>query len=75
MPNTDRDGAVAAAERLRAETSRRLQTVVPEGVTVSIGVAMTSPGVLDGRALFARADQCLYVVKSTGRNRTVCATA
>lgn len=73
MPNTDRDGALAAAERLRAETSRRLQSVVPEGVTVSIGVATSAPGVLDGRTLFANADQCLYIAKTSGRNRTVCA--
>lgn len=72
MPNTDRDGAFQAAERLRAETSRRLCGLVPEGITVSIGVAASSPGVLDARALMAAADRGLYRAKDTGRNRTVC---
>jgi diguanylate cyclase (GGDEF)-like protein len=70
MPKTDRDGAMRAAERLRAETSRRLIDLVPDGITVSIGVAAASSG-MDSHALMAAADEGLYVAKATGRNRTV----
>jgi diguanylate cyclase (GGDEF)-like protein len=71
MPNTDPPGAVQAAERLRRETSRRLRGLVPPTITVSIGVAATSHGVLDARALLGAADRGLYAAKAAGRNRTV----
>jgi diguanylate cyclase (GGDEF)-like protein len=71
MPNTDPSGAVQAAERLRSETSQRLREIVPTGVTVSIGVAATSNGVLDARALLTAADRGLYAAKAAGRNRTI----
>jgi diguanylate cyclase (GGDEF)-like protein len=74
MPNTDDDGAVHAAERLRSAVSSSLQSLVPDGLTVSIGVATTTRGVLDARALMAAADQGLYIAKDTGRDRTVCVT-
>jgi diguanylate cyclase (GGDEF)-like protein len=73
MPHTDRNGAMRAAERLRAETSRRLLDLVPDGITVSIGIATASRG-MDSHALMAAADQGLYVAKATGRNRTVCSS-
>jgi len=71
MPNTDPSGAIQAAERLRSETSQRLREIVPTGVTVSIGVAATSNGVLDARALLTAADRGLYAAKAAGRNRTI----
>jgi diguanylate cyclase (GGDEF)-like protein len=51
MPNTNPTGAVQAAERLRTETSRRLRELVSLELTVSVGVAAASHGVLDARAL------------------------
>jgi diguanylate cyclase (GGDEF)-like protein len=66
---TDRAGALAAAERLRAETARQLHDLVSGGVTVSIGVASTSRGVLDARGLLAAADRGLYAAKAAGRDR------
>jgi diguanylate cyclase (GGDEF)-like protein len=74
MPDTDRDGAVRAAERLRTETSHRLLDLVPDGITVSIGIAATAHGAADSRTLLAAADQGLYIAKATGRNRTVCSS-
>ncbi len=71
MPNTDPPGAVQAAERLRRETTRRLRGLVPPTITVSIGVAATSHGVLDARALLGAADRGLYAAKAAGRDRTV----
>ena len=39
-------------------------------ITVSVGIASYRPGE-GGTALLDRADQCMYVAKRTGRNRTV----
>jgi diguanylate cyclase (GGDEF)-like protein len=71
MPNTDAAGALRAAERLRSETSRRLRELVSFKITVSVGVAATSRGVLDARALLAAADRGLYAAKTAGRDRSV----
>ena len=71
LPNTDRAGAVQAAERLRFATGERLRELVPDGLTVSIGVAATTEGVLDARGLMAAADRGLYAAKAAGRDRSV----
>ncbi|MGI8713235.1 MAG: diguanylate cyclase [Solirubrobacteraceae bacterium] len=71
LPQTSRAGALATAERLRAETARRMRELVPEGVTVSIGVAVSSHGVLDARGLLAAADRGLYAAKAAGRDRVL----
>jgi diguanylate cyclase (GGDEF)-like protein len=69
LPHTDRLGALATAERLRSETAKRMLDLVPGGVTVSIGVADTSHGVVDARGLLAAADRGLYAAKAAGRDR------
>jgi diguanylate cyclase (GGDEF)-like protein len=71
LPQTDRDGAVQAAERLRVAAGERLAEFVPGGLTVSIGVAATAHGVLDARGLMSAADRGLYAAKAAGRNRSV----
>jgi diguanylate cyclase (GGDEF)-like protein len=72
LPSTDREGALAAAERVRLavaaamiedSSGRRLPSV-----SISVGVATLRPA--DGVAsLFARADAALYRAKEAGRNR------
>jgi diguanylate cyclase (GGDEF)-like protein len=69
LPHTSRSGALGAAERLRTETAKRMGDLVSGGVTVSIGVANTSRGVLDARGLLAAADRGLYAAKAAGRDR------
>jgi diguanylate cyclase (GGDEF)-like protein len=71
LPGTDRAGAIRAAERLRAETSRRMRGLIPEGVTVSIGVALNPESNLDAQTLLAAADRGLYAAKQAGRDRSV----
>jgi diguanylate cyclase (GGDEF)-like protein len=71
LPNTDRAGAMAAAERLRTETSRRMGDLVPDGITVSVGVALDPEGVLDPEKLLSAADRGLYEAKQAGRDRSV----
>lgn len=68
---TDAEGAVRAAERLRRATAERLAEIVPGGVTVSIGVAATTHGVLDARGLLAAADRGVDAAKAAGRDRSV----
>ncbi len=70
LPGTERAGAIRAAERLRAETSRRMRELVPEGITVSIGVATNSAGSVDAQTLLAAADRGLYAAKQAGRDRS-----
>jgi diguanylate cyclase (GGDEF)-like protein len=69
LPQTDRAGAMEAAERLRVAVQRQLTDIVAEGVTVSIGVATTSEAVLDAKDLLATADRRMYGAKEAGRNR------
>lgn len=67
LPDTDADGALAIAERLRTaiETGSQLS---PVAVTVTIGVAAAAPDEsLD--SVLSRADQALYSGKEAGRNR------
>ncbi len=71
LPDTDRMTAIRIAERLRSETSDRMRDLVAEGVTVSVGVAATSAGVLRSRGLLAAADQGVYTAKDRGRDRSV----
>lgn len=72
MPNTDANGAHAAAENIREAIAERRLTWQGEEVrvTVSAGVAqmLADEGSLD--ALIARADAALYEAKAAGRNCT-----
>ncbi len=71
LPDTDLQGAMITAERLRKEIAGlridcadRDETM---SVTVSIGVAEFRNGE-DPKSLLARGDQCLYQAKLNGRN-------
>jgi two-component system cell cycle response regulator len=76
MPDTERELATHAAERLRkaiSEISVEIGMEAPLRVTVSIGVA-TSEDKLDNAAeLVDQADAALYEAKKEGRNRVVTA--
>jgi len=67
MPQTDLEGAVTFAERLRSMVEQEMPVTVSGGVTVA----------LDGdthESLFDRADGALYHAKASGRNRVFCHT-
>jgi two-component system, cell cycle response regulator len=69
LPATDLDGAVQAAERLRAAVSAA-EVAIPRGrihVTASGGVAVLGDGA-DTDALVRDADAALYEAKRGGRN-------
>jgi len=79
MPNTDTDGAMIVAERIRLGIQRiRIdlgKAIV--GVTVSIGVNTIRPGEImsEMHTLVEAADRALYHAKQLGRNRVVEACA
>ncbi len=70
LPDTGRDEAMVAAERLRSAAARA-DTDAPElpPVTVSIGVAMFDEHDADHESAFRRADEALYIAKRDGRDR------
>ena len=72
LPGTDRAGAIAAGERVRAAAAATAFPGLPAGrqVTITVGVATHAKGE-DTTALLARADQALYQGKHAGRNRVV----
>ena len=75
LPETDINGALLAAERLRvAVEALRISLPGNETLsfTVSIGLAMPKQDEpID--SLMARADAALYTAKDNGRNRVECA--
>jgi diguanylate cyclase (GGDEF)-like protein len=71
LPRTGPTQAIAAAERLREQTESRLRHLIAEGITVSIGIAVSTADSGDAQALLRRADAALYNAKQAGRNRVV----
>ena len=67
LPDTDAEGAVAVAERVRTDIADATsQTELQHPITVTIGVATWTSGETDD--LFKRADAALYAGKLNGRN-------
>jgi two-component system cell cycle response regulator len=69
LPAAELEAACALAERLRAGVAAAEVKGVPEGVTISLGVAelRSRNETLDD--IIANADRQLYVAKDLGRNR------
>jgi diguanylate cyclase (GGDEF)-like protein len=77
LPETDREGARAIAERLRTRVEETVLRIGDQAIraTVSIGIASypeDSPGNVQG--LLDRADRALYAAKQAGRNRVLLAS-
>jgi diguanylate cyclase (GGDEF)-like protein len=75
LPETEAEGALQVAERIRARIEAARVPLARGGGTVSlttsVGVASTSDGVpADAERLIAAADQALYAAKRAGKNRT-----
>ncbi|SEF37736.1 diguanylate cyclase (GGDEF) domain-containing protein [Amycolatopsis pretoriensis] len=78
LPGTGRFDAMAIAERIRLKVASTLVALKASGdgpqfvgVTVSIGVAACSDGLLENALLAAEA--AVLRAKAAGRNRTICA--
>lgn len=68
-------GTMALAERIRAAVADSRHPELDQAVTVSIGIATSPTHARSFRELLGKADAALYVAKSSGRNRIVCADA
>ncbi|QDG76680.1 diguanylate cyclase [Labrenzia sp. PHM005] len=65
------EGAVSLGERLRRAIERQSQYLLPEKITVSIGVSSLTDDGETLEQLFQAADQRLYKAKSSGRNKVL----
>ncbi|MBI4769651.1 MAG: sensor domain-containing diguanylate cyclase, partial [Chloroflexi bacterium] len=71
LPENDLAGAVAAAHRLHCSV-RDAPVPAESGpipMTVSVGVALATPGMADLEALLNAADAAMYTAKQAGRDR------
>lgn len=74
MPETGSEDARATAERIRRTVEERHfagEEVLPDGITVSLGVASLPANAETARSLIQAADRALYRAKERGRNRVV----
>jgi HD-GYP domain-containing protein (c-di-GMP phosphodiesterase class II) len=70
LPETDHEGALAAAERVRAVVAaHRFMAGIGAHLTCSIGVATYPHDASDRNGLVAAADQAMYAAKHLGRNQ------
>ncbi|HEY3492099.1 MAG TPA: diguanylate cyclase [Solirubrobacterales bacterium] len=67
LPGAGHADALEIAERLRQEVHDRRPVGVP--VSLSIGVAVAEPGLVDCDDMLSRADSALYAAKAGGRDR------
>lgn len=76
LPGQKQEDACALAERMREMTESLKFAKCPEGITVSIGIAVLgSDGAQDLEGLMRQADRALYQSKHAGRNRVSVAGA
>jgi diguanylate cyclase (GGDEF)-like protein len=66
LPGAGYEDAMEIAERLRIAVRERRPVGI--GVSLSIGVAIAEPGLVDTDDLLARADAALYAAKANGRD-------
>jgi diguanylate cyclase (GGDEF)-like protein len=74
LPDTPLEGALVAAEQLRASVAAAEVPGVGR-VTASFGVAVMPDDGLDRETVLRRADRALYAAKQAGRDRVVAAGA
>ena len=72
LPDTDEQGAVSLAERIRRKLEQTPFKVTEDQlkITVSVGLISLIPSRIDDRKrMFEQADTALYEAKNNGRNR------
>ncbi|MEO6349366.1 MAG: GGDEF domain-containing protein, partial [Candidatus Limnocylindrales bacterium] len=69
LPDTDREAALEASERLRTAIGALRVPGENRNVTASLGIAVLPDDAGDSMQLRRRADQALYAAKRSGRNR------
>ena len=73
LPDTDLEGALQAAETMRASFDGMEIPAVTAHITASLGVATLPDHAADGPSLIRAADRALYIAKAAGRNCVVAA--
>jgi diguanylate cyclase (GGDEF)-like protein len=68
LPDTNLEGAMQFAERLRISVQTLVVKPYDIGIAISLGVAETQSDVQSYRQLIERADKALYLAKLNGRN-------
>lgn len=68
LPDTDRQGCLQVAEKLRRQIERT-ELVHTGPITASFGVACLPDDAVDPEELLRQADRALYMAKAHGRNR------
>jgi diguanylate cyclase (GGDEF)-like protein len=74
LSDTGNDGALEAAEKVRAAIEKIDVAQVDQLITASLGVATYPTDALDSDTLVRMADRALYAAKRAGRNRVDLAT-
>lgn len=71
LVETDRNGAVIAAQRIRQAVEKKIIRAYDERLkaTISIGIAEFAQGPVKAQSIMEKADSALYQAKSAGRNR------
>ena len=69
LPDTDVEGALEVAEKLRAAIAMIKLPRVERAITASFGVAIHPDTAGDAETLLRLADRALYAAKNAGRNR------
>jgi diguanylate cyclase (GGDEF)-like protein len=69
LPDTGREAAELAAEKLRSAIATTTVSGVTRPITASIGLAVLPDDAGESVALLRQADRALYAAKSNGRNR------
>jgi len=69
LPDTDREGAVTVAEKLREAIAAVEVAGVSRPITATLGVAALPEDADEPTTLLRAADRALYLAKSRGRNR------
>lgn len=73
-PNTDKEGAIALAEKIRIAIQKQTGAGTygaPRMITVSIGISSLREDGYTFQELYSSADKCVYKAKDSGRNKVV----
>ena len=69
LPDTDREGAINVAEKLRSEIGRAEVTGIGGPLAASLGVAVLPDDAVESDELLRNADRALHTAKESGRSR------